>query len=193
MEDQKYIFNLKVSGMTCASCVNRIESQVMKVPGVQEVNVNLVSEKVQIQLEKPFYLKQAIAAIEKSGYEIVIKNIVISITGMTCASCVNRIETALMKIPGMINASINLATERASVAFYDGIVNDEILLKAIAKAGYTASIYKENSVLDSDEKEILLKKEFNRIVIGFCLSTPLVLPMIFELFGYNFMLPGWFQ
>lgn len=193
MKDPGNIFNLKVAGMNCASCVNRIETQVMKVPGVQNVIVNLVSENVQVQLDKVDSLKQAIAAIEKSGFEVVIKNILITIEGMTCASCVNRIESALLKLPGVINASINLATERASVAYYDGVVNDEILLKSISKAGYKATEYKENLVSDIDLKEILLKKEFNRIVIAFCLSMPLVLPMFFELFGFKFMLSGWLQ
>lgn len=181
-------FNAKISGMTCASCVNRIESQVKKVSGVQEVNVNLATEMARFQLTGPDAFRPAIAAIIKSGFQVVTKEQEISIGGMTCASCVNRVESALMKIPGVLSASVNLATEKALVKYIEGSLTLETLTKAIVKAGYTASVAIENPKLESNEKEAALKKEWFKVVAGALLSAPLIIPMIFEPFGLNFML-----
>lgn len=181
-------FNAKISGMTCASCVNRIESQVKKVSGVQEVNVNLATEMARFQLTGPEAFRPAIAAIIKSGFQVVTKEQEISIGGMTCASCVNRVESALMKIPGVLSASVNLATEKALVKYIDGSLTLETLTKAIVKAGYTASVAIENPKVQSNEKEAALKKEWFKVLAGALLSAPLIFPMIFEPFGLNFML-----
>lgn len=186
-------FNAKISGMTCASCVNRIESQVKKVSGVQEVNVNLATEMARFQLTGPEAFRPAIAAIIKSGFQVVTKEQEISIGGMTCASCVNRVESALMKIPGVLSASVNLATEKAMVKYIEGSLTLETLTKAIIKAGYTASVAIENPMMQSNEKEAVLKKEWLRVVAGALLSAPLIIPMIFEPFGFNFMLSAKFQ
>lgn len=181
-------FNAKISGMTCASCVNRIESQVKKVSGVQEVSVNLATEMARFQLTGPEAFGPAIAAIIKSGFQVATKEQEISIGGMTCASCVNRVESALMKIPGVLSASVNLATEKALVKYIEGSLTLETLTKAIVKAGYTASVAINNPKLESNEKEAALKKEWFKVVAGALLSAPLIIPMIFEPFGLNFML-----
>ncbi|MEA9358487.1 heavy metal translocating P-type ATPase [Bacteriovorax sp. PP10] len=185
--------NVKINGMTCASCVNRIESQVKKVEGVIDVNVSLATETAKLTLRDNTSIKASLSAIEKSGYEVATKEKEFAVEGMTCASCVNRIESVLLKEQGVISASVNLATEKAKIKYVDGLLNEEDLIRIIAKAGYKASRPKTNINEEVDEKEKLLKKEFFKLLIATLLSAPLVLPMIFEPFGYDFMLKGWPQ
>lgn len=135
-------FDLSVEGMTCASCVGRVERALKKVPGVQQAVVNLATEKASLTLDDPAQaaaiLPQAVAAIEKAGYAVPTQNVDLQVGGMTCASCVGRVERALKKVPGVQNAVVNLATERASVQVNNGI-DVGALIAAIAKAGYEAA------------------------------------------------------
>lgn len=193
MKKESLELNAKILGMTCASCVNRIESQVKKVPGVDDISVNLATEIANLHVASAEALKPALLAIEKAGFSIGTNEKVLLIEGMTCASCVSRVEASLSKIPGVISASVNLATEKALVKFVDGSLNDQILLKAVSAAGYSATLEKEGSHARLNSKEIALKKEFLFVSIALLLSAPLFLPMIFLPFGYHWMLPGWVQ
>ncbi|BCX54847.1 MULTISPECIES: heavy metal translocating P-type ATPase [Comamonas] len=134
-------FELSVEGMTCASCVGRVERALKKVPGVQEAVVNLATEKASLTVADPTQasaiLPQAVAAIEKAGYAVPAQSVDLQVGGMTCASCVGRVERALKKVPGVQNAVVNLATERASVQL-QGSVDVSSLIAAIEKAGYEA-------------------------------------------------------
>ncbi|WP_218242313.1 heavy metal translocating P-type ATPase [Comamonas fluminis] len=135
-------FELSVEGMTCASCVGRVERALKKVPGVQNAVVNLATEKASLTVDDPAQaaavLPLAVAAIEKAGYAVPAQNVDLQVDGMTCASCVGRVERALKKVPGVQNAVVNLATERASVQISDG-TDVGALIAAIAKAGYEAA------------------------------------------------------
>ena len=135
-------FDLSVEGMTCASCVGRVERALKKVPGVQDAVVNLATEKASLKLDDPaqasVILPQAVAAIEKAGYVVPAQSVDLQVGGMTCASCVGRVERALKKVPGVQSAVVNLATERASVQINDG-TDIGALIAAIAKAGYEAA------------------------------------------------------
>ncbi|UUC94399.1 heavy metal translocating P-type ATPase [Comamonas sp. C11] len=134
-------FELSVEGMTCASCVGRVERALKKVPGVQEAVVNLATEKASLTVADPAQaaaiLPQAVAAIEKAGYAVPAQSVDLQVGGMTCASCVGRVERALKKVPGVQNAVVNLATERASVQLQGGVTVGA-LIAAIEKAGYEA-------------------------------------------------------
>ncbi|OAD85115.1 ATPase [Comamonas thiooxydans] len=134
-------FELSVEGMTCASCVGRVERALKKVPGVQEAVVNLATEKASLTVADPTQasaiLPQAVAAIEKAGYAVPAQSVDLQVGGMTCASCVGRVERALKKVPGVQDAVVNLATERASVQL-QGSVDVSSLIAAIEKAGYEA-------------------------------------------------------
>lgn len=114
------------------------------------------------------------------------QNISLNVKGMTCASCVNRIEKVLKKDEGVISASVNLATEKANVVFDNSKLDIKKIIGLIEKAGYEAS----ESVQD---KEALLKKEKLLIIISALLTLPLVLPMIVQPFGLHLMPPGWLQ
>ncbi|WP_349259354.1 heavy metal translocating P-type ATPase [Oligoflexus sp.] len=187
--------DIKIKGMTCASCVFRIEKAVQKVEGVDSIAVNLANETARVRLSDQAALPKVREAIEKAGYEVDTSEIELSVEGMTCASCVRRIEKALAKVPGVQGATVNLATERAKVSFTSGKVSSEDLIQAVEKAGYKANLIKKDQPRGSEgeKKARLLKKERLHLAIGALLSAPLVLPMLLEPLGIHWMPSGWIQ
>lgn len=187
--------SIRIKGMTCASCTLRIERAVQKVEGVVSIAVNLATESASINLSKPGALPQVMAAIEKAGYEVEKSELELAVQGMTCASCVRRIEKALLKVEGVQGASVNLATERARVTFMPSSVSAQQLIQAIEKAGYKAELIKKDQAPSeaSDEKAKTLRKERLHLIVGALLSAPLVLPMLIEPFGVHWMPSGWIQ
>src|SRR5262245_54645499 len=109
---------LPITGMTCASCVRRVEKALTKVPGVQEASVNLATEQAAVRYDPAQVAPdKLLSAVERAGYGVVTDQVAFPVTGMTCASCVNRVEKALKKVPGVLDASVNLATEQATVSY----------------------------------------------------------------------------
>lgn len=133
--------SLPVDGMTCASCVGRVERALKAVPGVHSASVNLATERADVTFERTPDLgaavQAAVQAVAKAGYSVVQQEIVLSVSGMTCASCVGRVERALKAVPGVQEASVNLTTEQAHVRAAGG-VEAAALIAAVAKAGYSA-------------------------------------------------------
>ncbi len=133
--DSDLKMNLQIEGMTCASCVGRVETALKKVDGVKDAVVNLATERADISLDKPIQRQQLIQAVEQVGYDVIDEKIEFSIDGMTCASCVSRVEKALKAVDGVKEAVVNLATERATVS---GHASVDALIAAIDRAGYDA-------------------------------------------------------
>ncbi|QEK90994.1 copper-translocating P-type ATPase [Achromobacter insolitus] len=129
--------SLPIEGMTCASCVGRVEKALKAVPGVNKASVNLATERADITFAGAPDVAAAVQAVQKAGYAVAESTVELSVTGMTCASCVGRVEKALKAVPGVSNATVNLATERASVTATGG-VPASALIQAVAKAGYEA-------------------------------------------------------
>ena len=141
-----------VKGMTCASCSSRIEKVVGKIDGVNDVVVNLATEKMSVDFDQDkVNVNQIEEKVKKAGYEaieiqsdnIVEKNY--NITGMTCASCSSRIEKVLNKADGVESAVVNLATERATVKFDKDVISSEDIIKKVEKAGYGAEEIEEGN------------------------------------------------
>ncbi|WBL73123.1 heavy metal translocating P-type ATPase [Serratia liquefaciens] len=130
--------SLPVEGMTCASCVGRVERALKAVPGVQTAAVNLATERADITFSSQADPQAAVRAIESAGYAVREETTELGIEEMTCASCVGRVEKALRQIPGVIEANVNLATERARVRHSTGIVTTAMLETAVEQAGYKA-------------------------------------------------------
>ena len=124
--------SLPIEGMTCASCVSRVERALKKVPNVLEAHVNLATETAVISMNVPNQLA-LITAIEDAGYAVPMSTQTFGIEGMTCASCVSRVERALLKLPNVTTAHVNLATEQATVT---GNVTEAELFQAVEDAGY---------------------------------------------------------
>ncbi|RSF00272.1 heavy metal translocating P-type ATPase [Achromobacter aegrifaciens] len=129
--------SLPIEGMTCASCVGRVEKALKAVPGVNQASVNLATDRADITFAGAPDVAAAVQAVQKAGYAVAETTIELSVTGMTCASCVGRVEKALKAVPGVSSASVNLATERASITAAGG-VPASALIQAVAKAGYEA-------------------------------------------------------
>jgi Cu+-exporting ATPase len=129
--------DLPLRGMSCASCAQRIEERLRELGGVERAEVNFAAEKARVDYD-PARLTPTdlIHTIEGLGYQAVTDRATIAVRGMSCASCVTRIEKALEETPGVLDASVNLATEKATVEYLPGVVSRADLERAIVEAGY---------------------------------------------------------
>ncbi|WP_024539580.1 heavy metal translocating P-type ATPase [Comamonas badia] len=177
--------SLPIEGMTCASCVGRVEKALAKVGGVGSVAVNLATERADIRSAGPIDRMALVQAVEKAGYAVPASSIELAVEGMTCASCVGRVEKALKAVPGVEQAAVNLATERASVR---GVAAVADLLAAIAGAGYAA--HPIDSSADAAEETAQNKDaERARLRRDLLLATALSLP-VFVLEMGSHLIPG---
>ncbi|MFQ6000887.1 MAG: heavy metal translocating P-type ATPase [Anaerolineae bacterium] len=128
---------LPVQGMTCASCVATVERALNGVPGVAKATVNFATEKATVVYDPSLTkLPQLVSSVRQAGYQPVVERVTLPIGGMTCASCVATVERALGGVGGVVSASVNLATEKATVEYVPGAVGVSDLKRAIHKAGY---------------------------------------------------------
>ncbi len=125
-----------VGGMTCASCVLHVEKALKQVPGVSAVTINLARQRAEVTFAGAADARAAAAAVTEAGYDPVIDSVELSVGGMTCASCVAHVEKALRQVPGVLQADVNLATERATVRLLPGAASGQDLARAIEAAGY---------------------------------------------------------
>ncbi|HMY99858.1 MAG TPA: heavy metal translocating P-type ATPase, partial [Burkholderiaceae bacterium] len=188
-------WQLPVRGMTCASCATRVERALSKVAGVDSAAVNLATEQVTVQADRALTPQALITAIEKAGYEVPRGELDVAVGGMTCASCVGRVERALRKLPGVLDAEVNLATEQAHVRWVEGEVDAARILTAIEKAGYQARRLDDGTgdAPRANASGRVALGEGMRVVVAALLAAPLALPMVGDLFGAHWMLPGWAQ
>ena len=185
--DPQPSFALAIAGMTCASCVSRVERALAQVSGVQRATVNLATETAEVAGDASLGAAALVAAVEKAGYEVGHAEFNLQIDGMTCASCVARVERALQGVPGVLSVSVNLATETAAVQALRG-VDVAGLLAAAQRAGYTA-----HSLDDGQAAAPAAGPSFWPVGLAAALSLPLALPMLAMPFGLDWMLPAWLQ
>ena len=188
--------SLPIEGMTCASCVGRVERALKAVPGVEAASVNLATERANVTTRS--YVDKAILieAIEKVGYSVPSQAagptglVELSIQGMTCASCVGRVERALKAVSGVTEAAVNLATERATVR---GGANMAELIAAIADAGYEAEVVRANAGPDHEDAnaEQAERKEAERreLARDFTMAAALTAPVFLMEMGSH-VIPG---
>jgi len=186
---------LPIEGMTCASCVGRVERAIREVPGVAGVSVNLATERAEVTFDDRRRNAAAVAdAIFKAGYLPGSRNIDLAIGGMTCASCVGRVEKALRAVPGVFKADVNLATETARV---DAVatLTPAALIEAVEKAGYSASVKgaRAGGANEDARRAATANRELRHVMIAAILSLPLVLPMLLSPFGISAAVPAWVQ
>ncbi len=183
-------FDLPIAGMTCASCAGRVERALSKVIGTSAVSVNLATEQARVQAPSDS-LPALMDAVAKAGYSVPQQSLELSIDGMTCASCVGRVERALGKVAGVKSVSVNLANERAHLELL-GQVDPQTLIAAVTKAGYAASVW-EAEHPPADNQQQRLHRERLALIMAIVLALPLVLPMLLQPFGVHWMLPAWAQ
>lgn len=183
-------FDLPIAGMTCASCAGRVERALSKVIGATAVSVNLATEQARVQAPSDS-LPALMDAVQRAGYSVPQQTLELSIDGMTCASCVGRVERALTKVPGVKSVSVNLANERAHLELL-GQVDPQTLIGAVTKAGYSARVW-EVEHPQTDNQQQRLQRERWALLAAIALALPLVLPMLLQPFGVHWMLPAWVQ
>jgi len=167
--------DLPVEGMTCASCVGRVEKALRGVPGVAGANVNLATERAHITAANDIDSLALIAAIEGAGYDVpTAEPIELAVEGMTCASCVGRVERALAAVPGVERASVNLATERATVTALPATTPAD-LIAAVEAAGYHASaVGSAPQPLQSEKRDAEARALSRSLVLAAALALPVV-------------------
>lgn len=183
---QVRIQTVPIAGMTCASCVQRVERRLQKVLGVTDVSVNLASEKASVKGDVA--IAALVQAVEQAGYQVPTTSIDLAISEMTCASCVGRVEKILKAQPGVIKVSVNLATEKAQVLVVVG-TDYATLLQACQKAGYPATLLTGAPPHTSRLTEALPW----HVIIAAALSLPLMAPMLLSPFGIEWMLSSYWQ
>ncbi len=183
-------FDLPIAGMTCASCAGRVERALSKVVGANAVSVNLATEQARVQAPSNS-LPALMEAVAQAGYSVPAHSLELSIGGMTCASCAGRVERALNKVIGVKSVSVNLANERAHLELL-GQIDPQVLIRAVDKAGYTASVWQAEQAGNDDQAQRLSRERWS-LLLAIALALPLVLPMLVQPFGLHWMLPAWAQ
>jgi Cu+-exporting ATPase len=184
VEKPRKKIELKVSGMTCASCATTIEKSLSKLSGVAKAQVNLGTETASIEYDSDkLKLPDLEKAVTDAGYDVINEKAVIKIGGMTCAMCVKTNEEALKKLDGVISVNVNLGAEKAYVIYNPKQVTIADFKKAIESVGYQYLGLEGEETADLEEKARTksLKEKRYRIIIGFSVSIPLIILMYIPL------------
>jgi len=185
--------DLPISGMSCASCAARIEKGLAGLEGVSQATVNFAAEKATVFFRpEQTNLSNLIEKVKDLGYGAKWERITLPIQGMTCASCVNKVEKALRSAKGVLQVNVNLATERASIEFIPEMVSIRDLKKVVKDIGYQVldvrvgdSTLREEDIV---EKERLVREaELSRLKLKFIIGALLLAPILFLMYGASFL------
>ncbi|MFH1983090.1 MAG: heavy metal translocating P-type ATPase [Pseudomonadota bacterium] len=169
---------LPVSGMTCANCAMNIERSLKRMDGVASVAVNFASEQASVTYEDgALSIPQIVGAITKAGFAVMPAKVELPIRGMTCANCAMTIERTLKrKVTGVLDASVNFATERASVTYLPSVTTLQNMAAAIEKAGFTAILADDADALvdtESQAREAEIRNQTLKFITGLIFTLPL--------------------
>lgn len=185
---------LGITGMTCASCARAVERSVGKIDGVHQSNVNLASEKLIVEFdESRTDIERVREAVKKAGYGIAednyysIREAMIPISGMTCASCAKAVERAINKLPGIKEANVNLATEKAMVIYEPAAIRISEIRNAIEKAGYKALEVESGERTDHEKER--REKEIKSLRRRFIAAGIFTVPLLYVAMGHMIGLP----
>jgi len=189
-QDQSTHWVVPITGLTCASCVNRLEKALSKRDGVNTANVNLALETLDIQLENAADVQSLPQWISASGFGLEENEKTLTLENITCASCVSRVEKSLAKTDGIIEATVNLANSQLKVRWHSGITNLNEIQTQLKQLNYPVVVETENTEAEQDSPS---SKLLILAILGAVLSLPMVIAMVADLFGQNWMLPAWSQ
>ena len=184
---------LPIDGMSCAACAARIERRLNTLPGV-EAAVNFAGEKAVVSFD-PDQVTPAelVERVTKTGFKVIPRTVELAVDGMTCAACSSRVETLLNRMEG-VEATVNLAAEKARVRFMPGRTDVETLIAAVAKAGYGArEVGLNDHAEERARRERVYRAERKRFVVALVLTLPLLAQMIWMVAGVAGELPRWLQ
>jgi P-type Cu+ transporter len=190
---------LKISGMTCSACANRIEKGLSRIEGVEEANVNYALESSSIVYDpNKTNVNEFKERVERLGFSVVQEKVDFDITGMTCASCATRIEKKIKEMEGVAKATVNFALETIAVEYDDSQIETGDMVNAVKKMGYEL-IPKQDSLGKVDHKELEIKKQQRKFIFSAILTLPLLWTMVahfsFLLFIYmpDILMNPWLQ
>jgi len=181
--------NIPVTGMSCANCALTIERTVKKLPGVKAAIVNFATEQASLSFDPDqVQIETLVGKIQAAGYGVAKATVDIPVTGMTCANCAMTIERTLeKKVPGVVNASVNFATERASVEYIPSLTGIDEMIRAIEKAGYGA--VRPDDTLEGDDAELQARRaeirdQTAKFAVGLVFTVPLFTLSMGRDFGF---------
>ena len=175
---------LPINGMTCASCAATITKGLNKVHGVSKVNVNVASETASVEYDPDKVDHETLmSAVSDAGYEVAVEKTTFGLGGMTCASCVASNEKALMKVPGVISANVNLATEKATVTYLRDEAGMADFKRAVESAGYSITDFKDEEKVDEDIKKV---RKAKRLLVYALIPEAIVMLLML----LHYMIPG---
>jgi Cu+-exporting ATPase len=172
---------IKISGMTCAACAQRVQKAVGRVEGVANASVNFATEKLSVEFNEQVASVPLIKdAVEKAGYGVIedskLNHVAIPIGGMTCAACAQRIEKAIAKLEGIQKVSVNLATEKATVEYDPQTIRLSAIKQCIEKTGYKALEIDKDTV---DEDKLRKQKEIKILWTKFIVAAVFGVPLLY--------------
>jgi Cu+-exporting ATPase len=182
---------LPITGMTCANCALNIERNVKKLPGVKEMNVNFATEQASVAFDADeIQINDVVEKIHDAGYGVATATVEFPVTGMTCANCAMTIERTLKKkVPGVLNASVNFASERARVEYVPSLTTIDRMIDAIEDAGYGA--IRPDEILDEEDAELAARNaEIQNQTRKFLVGVLFTAPLFFLSMGRDFGLLG---
>jgi Cu+-exporting ATPase len=185
------VLQLRVEGMTCASCAARVEKALRAIPGVRRASVNLALAQAELEVEPTADLEAAVLAVARAGYRLPVREQALVVEGMSCAACVRRVEQALRSVPGVIDATVNLALGRANVRLLEAVELAD-LLAAVRRAGYEAAPARGEEGLSTD-REAAAAWSVGLLAGAILLTLPLVLQMVGRAAGLAWHLSPWVE
>ncbi len=171
----KHYIELGIDGMTCASCASRVERGLVKLAGVEHASVNLASERAVVEVkdsDQP--VQDVIQAVESLGYIPRVAEVEIAVDGMTCANCSARVERTLNRHPAVVEASVNLATEKAWVRYVPASIDVEGLMQLISNVGYQPRLVTKEQDQEEAARARSLTLLRRNVILSFALSVPVL-------------------
>jgi Cu+-exporting ATPase len=186
--------NLPVQGMTCSACATRLEKALMRAAGIADAGVNFALERADVSFDSGETDISSIAGVvTNAGFEVPEETFSFGVGGMTCSACSGRVEKALNRLPGVLEANVNIALERADIRTIAGVVSIDRLAKTVREAGYepqitgTTELQADADRQHREREEAKLAREKRILLISIALSAPLVLHMVLKFMGFEFV------
>jgi Cu+-exporting ATPase len=178
---------LPIGGMSCANCAANLERNLKKLPGVQDAAVNFASEQARVQYDDgQAKLTDILAGVTRTGFRVPTGHVDLAVTGMSCANCAANIERTLnRKLPGVVGASVNFASEHAAVEYLADLLTPDDIVAAIEKAGYGAIAPTDEGTEDVEQKARReeIADQTRKFVVGVIFALPLFLLSMGRDFG----------
>mgnify|MGYP002623647968 FL=1 len=170
---EKNRVTLSVEGMSCASCVGRVDRALSGVEGIGDVSVNLAAETASLSVDAPARLEAAASVLDDLGYPARKARVTLNIASMSCASCVGRVDKAIAQVPGVLSVSVNLAAETATVEYLEGVTTIAEITGASAEIGYPAEIAQADASQSRTERKAEEAQALaRRVVFAAILTVP---------------------